>query len=204
MTNRRVVAAVLTAASIFAGARAGLHWRTAQGMTACWNTYGSAINGLANRHKVSQSLILAVVWQESGCNPNAARFEPHVYHWPLVVKLADGHEAERRFLASSYGLMQVLGVTARGMGYYGAPWEFKVRSLAYGVRYLHGNYNQWGSWNHAIASYNGGDGAVRRYFRIGSYGKTVDRYVRTVHALRSRYAIAIVQAWVKSVGAQDH
>lgn len=189
---------VLVAATIFAG-MAGINTRTAGAMTACWNKHGAHIDTLAQQHKVSQALILSLVYWESGCRENSVRFEPHVYNWPAVVRMAGGNNAERRFLASSYGLAQVLGVTARGMGYKGTPEEFGAASLEYGVRYLAGKLKQYGNENDALAAYNGGHGAILRKQRIGIYGVSVEAYVRGVLALRRVYATPILTAWAREV-----
>lgn len=189
---RRTIAVVLTAASIFAGA-SGINWRTANGMTACWNSYGPQIDILAQRHQVSQSLAVSLVYWESGCRESAVRFEPGVYRWPAVIRMAKGNDAERRFLSSSFGLAQVLGVTARGMGYAGGHEEFKIRSLEYGMRYLAGKHRQYGNWDDALRAYNGGHGAVvRRKARV-------EAYVVGVNALRERYGKKIVSEWLKRI-----
>lgn len=186
-TAAAIIAAVLAAAGV------ALNQRLVYGMTNCWDRFGPRIDALAQRYDVSQSLVLALVFHESGCNANAVRFEPHVYLWPDVVRRARGNRSERRFLASSYGVAQVLGVTARGMGYAGSPADFKYRSLEYGVRYLAGKYRQYRAWDDALAAYNGGPGAVLRKQRTGSYGVRVNLYVRTVKALQHKYANAIVR-----------
>jgi soluble lytic murein transglycosylase-like protein len=195
---RSRVAAAVIAAALAAGGVA-LNQRFVYAMTDCWSRFGARIDSLSQRHEVSQALVLALVYHESGCNENAVRFEPHVYLWPEVVRRARGDRQERRFLASSYGVAQVLGVTARSMGYAGTPADFRYRSLEYGVRYLAGKYQQYRSWEDALASYNGGHGAVLRKKRTGSYGLRVSVYVKSVKVLRDRYGDAIIAAWRKAM-----
>jgi soluble lytic murein transglycosylase-like protein len=185
--KRRVAVAVVAAGL----AATGVHARTARAMAACWVDWGTKINAVAVKYHVSQATILAVMYHESGCNPRAVRLEPHLYHSPEIIRRARGDEAERRFLASSWGVMQVLGATARGMGYTLRPEEFADYSLEYGTRYLALKLRQWGSLQDALAAYNGGDGAVLRKRRTGTYGPRVELYVRTVLVLRSQYALAL-------------
>jgi soluble lytic murein transglycosylase-like protein len=192
------IGAIIAAVATLAGSNASI----ARNMEACWKRYAQPIDALAQRHAVSQATTLALIYHESGCARNAARYEPGVARWPEVIRRAAGDPDELRFLSSSWGVAQVLGITARGMGYTGGHEEFKDRSLEYGLRYLSGKYRQWGNWNDALAAYNGGDGAVRRHRRLRTYGLQVDRYVLSINVLRRLYALPIVEAWRKQEAAR--
>lgn len=182
---------VLTVALVFGGAVANK--RIAEGMVRCYNKYGQIIEVASRRYGVPSSLSLSVAYWESSCRPDAQRYEPHVALWPSV---RNAPPAERRFRATSFGIFQVLGVTARGMGYTGTPQQFQRPEInaEYGIRYLGGRYREWGNWNDALAAYNGGRGAVLRKRRIGTYGPQVEAYVRGVQALDRIYARRIIEA----------
>jgi len=75
-------------------------------------------NTAADLHKLDRSLVCAIVEQESSWEPKAVRYEPAFYRLYIVpLKLADLAEAEGR--AYSYGLMQIMGETAREHGFSG-------------------------------------------------------------------------------------
>jgi soluble lytic murein transglycosylase-like protein len=64
-------------------------------------------------------IILALIEQESAFDPWATRYEPAFYDKyvsPLVAN-ADMSKTEARLRAFSFGLMQVMGQTAREAGY---------------------------------------------------------------------------------------
>lgn len=54
-----------------------------------------------------------------------------------------------------------------------------VQNLNGGARYLRMMYNQFGSWNLALAAYNAGPGAVQKYGGIPPYRETRN-YVRII------------------------
>jgi len=185
---------VLTVTLVFGAAAVGLSQKTAAGMVACWNRYGEVIYAAATRHAVPPALALSVAYWESGCDPTRTRYEPHVALWPSV---RSHPPAERKFRATSFGLFQVLGVTARSMGYTGTPEQFRQPAInaEYGIRYLAAKHQQYGNWSDALAAYNGGHGAVLRRHHIGTYGLSVEKYVRGVLALKRLYAEPIIGAW---------
>ncbi|MDE3138024.1 MAG: lytic transglycosylase domain-containing protein [Acidobacteriota bacterium] len=78
--------------------------------------------GVAARHGLDGALVCAVCEQESGWDPWAIRYEPGFYE-RYVLPMVDGEklsdETEARARAFSWGLMQVMGQTARETGYSG-------------------------------------------------------------------------------------
>jgi soluble lytic murein transglycosylase-like protein len=78
--------------------------------------------GVAARHGLDGALVCAVCEQESGWDPWAIRYEPAFYA-RYVRPMVDGGElsdlTEARARAFSWGLMQVMGQTAREKGYSG-------------------------------------------------------------------------------------
>jgi soluble lytic murein transglycosylase-like protein len=95
---------------------------------------------IAIQHGLNESLVCAVVEQESSWEPSATRYEPlfrERYIVPLIVPLGLSLD-EQTFRATSYGLMQVLGEVAREFGYTGDTEGLKdpATGLEFGCRKL--------------------------------------------------------------------
>ena len=123
----------------------------------------------ADRHMIAQSYLQAIIHQESGGNERALRKEPRL------------HDA-------SYGLMQLLGRTARGLGFTG-PFEglFSPRTnIGLGARYFAGLVKKHQETGAALAHYNGGPKAGRAWLK-GERRTRATRYAVTVLALRGYY-----------------
>lgn len=76
----------------------------------------------AARHGLDSALVCAVCEQESGWNRWAIRYEPAFYRryvQPMIASGALHDETEARARAFSWGLMQVMGQTAREHEYAG-------------------------------------------------------------------------------------
>ena len=76
----------------------------------------------AAEHQLYPELVCAICEQESAWNPWAVRFEPNFYDLyvaPLARAGKLAGETEARLRACSWGLMQVMGQTERGHGFYG-------------------------------------------------------------------------------------
>lgn len=116
--------------------------------------YADLFNAAGARHGVSPKLLAAVAKVESGYNPGA------------VSK------------AGAQGLMQIMPATARGLGVNAFDPAQAVDGAA---RILSGNLRDFGSLDLAIAAYNAGGGAVRKYGGIPPYAET-QAYVPKVRA----------------------
>lgn len=122
-----------------------------------------AILRFSYQHGVDPRFIMAIVLVESGFNPNATSRK------------------------GAMGLGQLMPGTARGMGVV-APYD-PEQNLAGTVRLVRGHlvkyWNQTGDpngWDHvilALAAYNAGSGAVRRYGGVPPYKET-QNYIRKV------------------------
>ena len=127
-------------------------------------------------HKVPPTLILAVAHMESGGDPDAFRVEP---------ALAD----------ASFGLMQVLLGTARGLGFTGPPkalFEPAV-SIELGTRDLVGGIKDYGTAYLALIDYNGGPRAVWYYTHGWRRGPAV-HYANVVYNfLRPSYEALLLR-----------
>ncbi len=105
-----------------------------------WRPYLPAVQSAASRMGVDPALILAVIGIESAFKPTAVRGEPHLND-------------------SSYGLMQLLGTTARGLGYTGAPSGLfdPIVNIELGALLLRDLVRaRGGSLEKALSEYNGG------------------------------------------------
>jgi soluble lytic murein transglycosylase-like protein len=122
----------------------------------------SLISEICDRFGVDKDLVTAVVARESAGNPHAIS--------PKGAK----------------GLMQLMDGTARDMG---VSSSFSpIENLTGGVKYLKSMLDSFnGDESLALASYNAGPGAVKKYNGIPPYRETQD-YVRAVLALKAKAA----------------
>lgn len=120
------------------------------------------IDIVAVRHGLDPLLVAAIVQVESAGSPWAIRYEPA---WAARLDGRRGQPGvtsatERVQLSTSWGLMQVLGVTARELGFKG-PFLSALCApavgLEYGCRYLARQLRRYkGDVSDAIAAYNAG------------------------------------------------
>ncbi len=117
--------------------------------------YARLFNTAASRHGVSADLLAAVAKQESGFNPQAVS------------------------RAGARGLMQLMPATAQGLGVEN-PFD-PAQSIDGAAKMLRGLLDSFGRTDLALAAYNAGPGAVRKYDGIPPYPETRN-YVRNVMA----------------------
>lgn len=129
---------------------------------------------------VSPDLIEAIVITESSGQPDAWRYEPNFY----AKYIRDGHYPEelKKELATSWGLMQVMGVIAweRGLRYKIKETLCTVDGgLDYGIKHLMRFMKKYGNWNDAIASYNAGSPRKKDGLYVNQrYVDKVNRYYK--------------------------
>ena len=124
--------------------------------------FDAIIQRAADATGVSADLLHAVVRAESDYNPNC------------------------RSRAGAIGLMQLMPGTARSLGV-SNPWD-PMQNVLGGARYLREQLDRFGELTLALAAYNAGPGAVRRYGGVPPYDET-QNYVRRVQAyLQERVA----------------
>lgn len=113
------------------------------------------ISQVARSHGMEPALLKALVAVESGYNPQALS------------------------KAGARGLTQVIPSTAVSLGQHpDALWDSK-QSLTTGAYYLAAQWYTFRSWPLAIAAYNAGPGAVKKYGGIPPYAET-QAYVANV------------------------
>jgi soluble lytic murein transglycosylase-like protein len=116
--------------------------------------YGDLFAATAGRYGLPPALLAAVAKVESGYDPRAVS------------------------AAGAQGLMQIMPGTARGLGV--NPFD-PAQAIDGAGRMLSGNLREFGSLPLALAAYNAGGGAVRKYGGIPPYAET-QAYVPKVQA----------------------
>ncbi len=106
----------------------------------------------ARRHKVPEELFLRLVQQESGWNPNAVSNK------------------------GALGLAQLMPATARRLR---VDPSDPSENLDGGARYLARQFKRFKSWRLALAAYNAGPEAVRKYDGVPPYDETRN-YVKII------------------------
>ena len=122
--------------------------------------YKSVIEGLSSKYDIPSKLLMSVVHSESGFNPNATSS------------------------AGAIGLMQLMPGTARDLGV--DPTD-PMQNLEGGTRYLKQQLDRFGSVPLALAAYNAGPGAVKKYGGVPPFKETRD-YVDKVMEGVGKYA----------------
>ncbi|MEP1767514.1 MAG: lytic transglycosylase domain-containing protein [Sulfitobacter sp.] len=117
--------------------------------------YLAMARAAADKHGIPQDLFLRLVHQESRWNAKA------VSH------------------AGAIGLAQLMPGTA---AFLRVDPTIPAQNLEGGARYLKQQYNEFGSWRLALAAYNAGPGAVKKYGGIPPYRETKN-YVRIIAGL---------------------
>jgi soluble lytic murein transglycosylase-like protein len=126
--------------------------------------YGAQITAAAKKYGIDPALLAGLVKQESGFKADA------------------GSPAGAR------GLTQLMPATAAGLGV--TNLLDPVQSLEGGAKYLRAQLDAFGGdVTRALAAYNAGPGAVKRYGGVPPYAET-QNYVRAVQANAAAYRAA--------------
>ncbi len=142
------------------GQKTGRSSRTGTGSVSGPVAFEDLIQSASRRYDLDPALLKAVIQQESGFRPN-------------VVSSA-----------GAMGLMQLMPGTARSLGVTN-PFD-PAQNIDGGARYLRAQLDRFGSLPLALAAYNAGPGAVRKYAGIPPYAET-QRFIRAVSALHEQY-----------------
>ncbi len=117
---------------------------------------------LCARFKVDSTVFAAIISVESSWRTYAFRYEPGFYYTENVEKMARAHgitEASERVLQkSSFGLSQIMGGTARSIGYRGTLTALfqPETNLEWGLKYFAFNAKRYTQVTDMIAAYNAG------------------------------------------------
>jgi soluble lytic murein transglycosylase-like protein len=112
------------------------------------------VEEMSEKYKVDKNLVMAIIKQESGFNPNA------VSH------------------AGAQGLMQLMPGTAKKLGVLN-PFDV-TQNIEGGVKHLRGLMDRYrGNIVLAIAAYNSGGGSVDKYGGVPPYAET-QNYVKRI------------------------
>ena len=106
--------------------------------------------------------LVAQIEKESSGNPLAMRHEPD-FRW-FYPRGAHPTGDELEFQRSSWGLLQIMGATARELGYTvpATPWPSSplkldpATALDLGCRYLAADLKRYGNLRDALSAYNAG------------------------------------------------
>lgn len=136
------------------------------------------ITKAARQHGIPSKLLKAIVEVESAGDPWAVRYEPN-FRWlwniaedepwkgdtqddSVPAPAGASEPTERRCQAMSFGLVQIMGATARELGFDG-PFLTQLcdpeLNLEYGCKYLKRLYRRFGGeygWEGIAAAYNAG------------------------------------------------
>ena len=139
------------------------------------------IEDAATRYKVPKALLCALIEVESGWNPWAVRHEPGYKYLVDIKHSCVTAETERVMQQTSFGLIQILGSTARWLGYH-EPFLTSlcepVTGLKWGCRYLVHLYTKHHNWSDAVSAYNQGwprrDPATHQYLNQSYVDKVME------------------------------
>lgn len=150
------------------------------------NKTDPAFREVCLRFGCKPDVVAAIVTVESTWDPYALRFEPGYVHLWKVKDFARLHriteETEKVAQMHSYGLMQIMGGTARSVGFtgpIGKLYDPKV-NVEYGCRYLGRLMDRYPKLQDHIAAYNAGSA---RRAPDGSYQnqRYVDKVLRALN-----------------------
>jgi hypothetical protein len=136
-------------------------------------TIAQSISPLASLNGTPYGEIIASMSQAHGVDPMLVR---------ALIQVESNYRPAARSRKGAMGLMQLMPATAR---------EYKVRNpydptanIAAGVKHLKGLIDRWGE-ELALAAYNAGEGAVRKFKGIPPYRETRN-YVSRILSLAGR------------------
>jgi hypothetical protein len=149
--------------------------------------YDAEIVAAAERFKLSPRLLAAQVLVESSGRADAFRYEPGIAQQLAAGRLKPKYLPKnvcQRRLAGSYGLLQVLWLTAADYGFIGEPEMLFVPTigLEYGAEHF-AALLEWagGDYGRALAAFNGGkSGNVSPPFRNQAYATRVFEMEKTL------------------------
>lgn len=115
----------------------------------------------AARQTLDSSLVCAIIERESSWDEYAMRFEPAFYSRYVAARFPKGQCTESVHLATSFGLMQLMGLCAREIGFPGdlpVGWLLKPEfNIEFGCKLLRQKLTKaGGNISQALLYWNGG------------------------------------------------
>ncbi len=161
---------------------------------------------LRDRHASVEVLILDAVERYRN-HPALARTGTDVQAFrcwlTALIKQESGFSARARSHKAAFGLTQIIPATARSLGIYPDYYEDPGLQIDGGARYLLDQLERFGSMPLALAAYNAGPEAVKKYGGIPPYSET-QNYVAKVLDHYNRYATDLgTVATVNALGPKD-
>ena len=149
----------------------------------------------ANKYGLDPNLVRAMIHVESSGNPLAIRFEPHYYAKPTLhftreyaSRLRLSHDTERMLQSCSFGLLQIMGVVARELGYDGELLKLLQPDigLEYGCKKLKKLFEKYGVESDVISAYNRGSPFKTKggFYENEDYVNKVYKELRKLRALK--------------------
>lgn len=133
------------------------------------NKFGELIRAAAEKNSLNVELFASLIMQESGGKVDAWRYEPNFYRTyleKLTIEEMQGFvpnnillDDEKRLRSVSWGLTQILGETARELGFEGdldIDLFDPATNLEYGAKYLAKCFARHPDEREALLAYNGG------------------------------------------------
>lgn len=150
----------------------------------------NVIKKKASEQSVDPWLLAAICWQESSGFVYAVRFEPH-FRWTYQVekfaRMQRITEAtEKNLQMQSFGLAQIMGGTARWLGFTGPlPSLYKPENnLYWACKYLKFLQDKHNTIADIIAAYNAGN-AIKQNGRYKNQGY-VDKVLKLYKQINNR------------------
>lgn len=165
-------------------------------MNSCSDEIETAIASAAIAHSLDANLIRAICNTESAFITWRTRFEPEGYargsyfvsyrDWASKLGLSEPTEGTQQY--TSWGLMQIMGFSARELGFDGYLTQLcdPILGLAYGCLKLKRLFVRYGVEEDVIAAYNQGDNRKTPggMFQNQTYVDAVCATLRELRALR--------------------
>lgn len=138
------------------------------------------------RFGVDWRIIAAIVTVESSWRPDVCRFEPHFLYMKNVMEMAKAHgqtsATEQALQRMSFGLMQIMGGTARSLGFTGNLTTLfdPITNIEWGVRYFTTLKARYAQIDDQVAAYNAGSA---KRDALTSLHVNADYVTKVFHAL---------------------
>jgi soluble lytic murein transglycosylase-like protein len=149
----------------------------------------------AAQYNISPILLMAIILVESGGNKFATRYQ-HGYQYLYKVlafsKLLNlNYTTEKSFQSTSHGYVQIMGATARFLGFTGYPTQLYDAdiNIRYGAKLLGQLRRRYGNDLDAISAYNQGQPfkTKKGFYKNQEYVNKVVKKMRFLERTKGAY-----------------